>query len=983
MSHCGQISGNVRSIVLAAALMAATLTAPAAAQLQTGNLYGSVTDERGNAIPGATVLLTGGGAPQERKSDDTGAFRFIGLAPGSYGLVVARQQFTTMEYPDLSISVGHNAQVAVTLPSALNESITVTADAPLLDERRVATGTSITRTELEKIPTARDPWSLLSSVPGVLVDRVNVGGNFSGTQSSFVGPGTMGSQTVWSLDGMVITDMAAVGTTPGYFDFESFEDVQVTTGGSDASQATGGVAINMVTRRGTNGWRGSAHAYYADESFVSGLNLDSDELAKASASNRFRAQPAFKSGNRINRVQDVGAELGGPLLPDRLWAWASYTRPQTNLLTIDDYEDNTTLTAWNLKLNGQLTPANALTFFAWNDEKTKHGSGASPLRPPETTSNQSRFGKRPTALKLEDTQIFGSALYLDGLVSKVNGGFQLLPEGGEQAPYQDDGGVWHNSYFSYQSFRPQQQARVNGSGFFNTGRLSHELKFGAGYRVVEVSSLSRLPGGGMTFGSDGLLLVEREGKTRFRGKYTSAFLQDTLATRRLTANIGVRYDLQQGRNLATAVPANPAFPDILPAASYPGGDIGFQWSDAVPRLGLTWAVDEKRKTLLRASYSRYADQLDTFTAGWLDPLSFPQYMYFYTAAPGSPVLRREDLLGPTVGLTSGINPLTLGPLSSNGLDPNLRAPTVDEVILGVDHALLPELVIGLQGMYKHYTGLIDTERLVFDDPDPYSPESLATVGRKVRRDDYVPGPPVTSTRPDGQPYTIQYYVLRPGVSSRGGSFLENGDREQVYKALFLTLNKRLANHWMTRGNITWHDWRWRIPKGAETDANPSLLGGNLDGTLVISGRDIISSTQGGAYINSKWSYALSGLYQVAPDRPWGFNLAGSLNGRQGYPLRYVRRVFIPTLNIGRPSDLPTSSRIDAVRYPDVHVLNLRVDKEVRFKRTGATFGIDVFNALNSATVVRRQALLGQSNGDYVLEILGQRVYRLSLRFDIR
>jgi hypothetical protein len=286
-------------------------------------------------------------------------------------------------------------------------------------------------------------------------------------------------------------------------------------------------------------------------------------------------------------------------------------------------------------------------------------------------------------------------------------------------------------------------------------------------------------------------------------------------------------------------------------------------------------------------------------------------------------------------------------------------------------------------MYKHYTRLIDYQRLVFDDPDAYSPESLATVGRKVRRDDYIPGPPVTSIGPDGQPYTIQYYVLRPSVSSRGGIFLENGPREQVYKALFLTMNKRLANRWMMRGNITWQDWRWRIPKGSSTDANPSLLGGNLDGTLVISGRDIITSAQGNAYINSKWSYALSGLYQVAPDRPWGFNLAGSLNGRQGYPLRYVRRVFIPTLNIGRPSDLPTSRRVDAFRYPDVHVLNLRLDKEVRFKRTGATFGIDVFNALNSATVVRRQAILGGVNGDYVQEILGQRVYRLSLRLDIR
>ncbi len=41
------------------------------------------------------------------------------------------------------------------------------------------------------------------------------------------------------------------------------------------------------------------------------------------------------------------------------------------------------------------------------------------------------------------------------------------------------------------------------------------------------------------------------------------------------------------------------------------------------------------------------------------------------------------------------------------------------------------------------------------------------------------------------------------------------------------------------------------------------------------------------FINSTWSYSLNGLYQIAPDRPWGFNVAANLNGRQGYPLRYV------------------------------------------------------------------------------------------------
>jgi hypothetical protein len=983
MIYFEQRFGKTVRFLFLAAILAVVSNLPAGAQLQTGNVYGNVTDDKGTALPGATVILDGGGALQEQKSDAQGAFRFIGLAPGSYNLAVALQGFTTMEYPSLMVSVGRNSQVSVTLPSAVAESITVMTEPPLLDERRVATGSSIARPELEKVPTARDPWALLSSVPGVLVDRVNVGGNFSGSQADFVGPGSLRTQAVWSLDGMVITDMVAAGTPPGYFDFDSFEDVEITTGGSDASIATGGVSINLVTRRGTNGWRGSFHAYYADESYVSKLNFDKEDYAPASPANNFHAQPTFKAGNRIHRVQDIGAEAGGPLLRDHLWIWGSYTEPTTDLLTIDDYEDNTTTTAWNLKLNGQITPANSATFFAWNDEKAKKGSAASPSRPPETTWDQGRFGERPTALKLEDTHIFGSNLYLDGLASKVNGGFELIPEGGEEpAIFLDDNLIWHNSFIVYTSSRPQRQARLNGSTFFNTGSLSHELKFGAGYRVVEVSSQSRYPGGGIT-DFTGLAYIARDSYIRFRGKYTSAFLQDTLAAGRFTANLGVRYDRQQGRNLPTTIPANRALPDILPAVSHPGGPIGFQWTDVVPRLGLTWAVDEKRKTLLRASYSRYADQLDTPTAGTLDPLQVPQYVYFYTYNPGATVLRTEDFAGPSFAQTSGINPLTMGYLLSNAVDPDLRAPTVDEVILGADHALMPDLVIGLQGTYKHYTNLLDHRQLVFDG-DAYSPENLESVGRQIRPDDYAPGGTITAKGPDGQPYTITYYTLKPGVTSRGGSRLENGTREQVYKALFLTLNKRLANRWMLRGNVTWQDWRWRIPKQSVTDANRSLTGGNLDGTLVLGGRDFGSIGQGQALINSKWSYALNGLYQVAPDRRWGFNVAASLTGRQGYPLRYSRRVFIPGLSLGRPSDLPTSSRADAFRYPDVNVLNVRLDKDVRFNsHTGVKLGFDVFNALNAATVVRRQTVLGRNNGDYVSETIGQRVYRFSLRLNLQ
>ncbi|HXT51508.1 MAG TPA: TonB-dependent receptor, partial [Thermoanaerobaculia bacterium] len=251
-----------RALALAGALLLMSL--PAAAQLQTGNLYGTVTDQQGVALPGVTATLSGQGAPQIQVTNAQGQFRFLNLSPGGYALKAELEGFSTIDYPNISINVGRNTTIEVTLQAAVEDVITVTAESPLLDERRISTGATVASTELEKIPTARDPWAILQTTPGVLTDRINVGGNQSGQQSQYVGPGSSMDQAVWSVDGVVITDMAALGSSPAYYDFDSFEEMQVSTGGSDSTMATPGVSLNMVTKRGTNEWRGSGRYLKAE-----------------------------------------------------------------------------------------------------------------------------------------------------------------------------------------------------------------------------------------------------------------------------------------------------------------------------------------------------------------------------------------------------------------------------------------------------------------------------------------------------------------------------------------------------------------------------------------------------------------------------------------------------------------------------------------------------------------------------------------------
>jgi hypothetical protein len=979
-----------RVVAVAALLLLAGV--PGFAQLQSGNLYGTIADDQGAALPGVTVTLSGQGAPAVQVTDAQGRFRFLNLSPGSYRLDAQLEGFSSVEYPNITVNVGRNTEIEVTMNAAVEDVITVTAESPLLDERRISTGATVSQTELEKIPTARDPWAILQSTPGVLTDRVNVGGNESGQQSSYTGPGAAGDQSVWAVDGVVITDMAALGSSPAYFDFDSFEEMQVTTGGSDTTLATPGVTLNIVTKRGTNEWRGSARYFLADDQWQSDLSTSGIALGKdipGTALNE--TQGPFNQGNRIVSVEDYGGELGGPIVKDRLWIWGSYGMQQIDLLTIANVSDFTELETANIKLNAQLAPSNSATAFALNSDKVKIGRNAGPTRPQKTTWNQSKFGPDPTAWKVEDTHIFSSAFYLTGMYSVVNGGFQLVPQGGSERnspnTQWDENFVWQQNFLLYQTERPQEQLKADASSFFNTGSLSHELKFGAGYREAEVTTLTRWPGFGVelnfyqAYGYNyNQIELTRDALPAIKQEYTSAYLQDTMTFGNLTANVGLRYDVQGGENLAKTVLANPIYPQILPAVSYAGGDIGFEWKTITPRLGLTYALGESRQTLLRASYSQFADQLGTANGVAINPLYAATYVYFdYNDANHNGTADAGEVLlgGGPLAASGNFDPRNGGLLISNGVDSSLDAPVTDELLLGVEHALRPEFVVGVNLTWRNYHDIIDNERLVFSG-NPYSATNIDSIGRKHTRGDYQ-AKTVTATLPSGEVRTVTVYELKPGLTSRNGIFVENGDREQDFMGASLTFNKRLSNRWMVRGNVSWQDWEWNVPD-SELEDPTHFLGGGHDGDPVLQGSGTGSGAKGGVYINSDWSYSVNGLYQIAPDRPWGFNVAGNLTGREGYPIPYFRRV--PRNGIPGQANVQVSGS-DEFRNDDIHVLDARIEKEFTFSDVGLTLGVDVFNALNENFVLQRRHQLGIRQTNHVTEILSPRIFRLGARLSFR
>ena len=278
------------------------------------HIFGTVRATDGSVLPGVTVTLTGVGAPQTFVTDEQGNFRFLNLSPGTYTIKSELAGFGVTTRAGVSVSIGRNAQVDVELNPAVIDAITITAEAPLLDTRKAGTGATMTKLELQGIPTGRDPWVVLQQAPGVQMDRINIGGNGSGQQSNYVSKGTNSTQATWNVDGVNITDVGALGSSPTYYDFDAFDEMQVTTGGTDVRIQTAGVQLNMVTKRGTNDFSGSGRFLH-----TSG-DLQADPKVPEEAVSYLARL------NEINKVDDYGVEAGGPIIHDRLWLWGAYSK---------------------------------------------------------------------------------------------------------------------------------------------------------------------------------------------------------------------------------------------------------------------------------------------------------------------------------------------------------------------------------------------------------------------------------------------------------------------------------------------------------------------------------------------------------------------------------------------------------------------------------------------------------------------------------
>lgn len=973
--------------IAAAFVVLLGLATPAFAQVQGGTVSGTIRDEQGASLPGVEVTLAGSAERLSFATGTDGQFRFLNVAPGTYTVTVSLPGFATIVREDVRVVVGQTVDLPFSLKvAAVQESVTVTGESPIVDTHKLGTATNFTQDELARIPNSRDPWALLRTVPGIVMDRVNIAGNETGQQSNYLGKGAMGNQSTWTMDGVVITDMSATGASPTYFDYDAFEEIQVSTSNHDVRQPTSGVGLNMVVKRGTNTLHGTARGYFTN-----------DSLEAENVPDELRARGITpQSADHNEQIADYGFDIGGPIVRDKAWAWGSWTKQDIRLgRQAGRLIDRTLLKTINAKGNWQATSKDMISVLYFNGSKEKfgRGTGQAQREAPTATWNQGNYypeGRPHGLLKFQDDRVLTPNLFLSAKYAYYGTGFSLSPRGGLEGQTTRDAvnsttlGTTRGQFF----LRPQHTFNVDGNLFQNATGGSHDLKYGVGYRTTEAFAQVIWPGdkiqGRIESASTRVARLFREGAGNDRTRYVSAYIGDTFSRGRMTLDVGVRYDRQWGSALPSDTEGNGAFPDTVPGISFSGYDAPFTWNDVTPRAGMTYQLDASGRTLLRASVGQYVGQLGNSTVGFSNPSSqvgFADYPWIGDLnGNGFADPDEIDTSVDAITFGGGFNPLApTSVTSADRIDPDLKAPRTTAATLGIDRELMPNLAVAVAYSWNRTTRYAH-DPWIGVGPDDYELADTAAT----------PGGHLTGTLPDGQTFSALVYRPIPERVEAGGNgrIRTNFDGYSTrYQGIDFTLTKRLSNRWMARAaasfnNATQHYSGSNLVGGF---GNPTRTDGYIDtislGTPVPQADAVTDggqmyqmssgSGQGEVFINAKWMVNVNALYQL----PWNLEIAGNVYGKQGTPLPPV---LPASLGLDGTHNVLLFTQVDDVRLDDVWNVDLRLAKNIRMARGYVNLVADLFNVFNNNVALQRNRVVG-GTFNQLNQNLSPRIVRFGIR----
>jgi hypothetical protein len=1018
-----------------------------------GVIDGKVTDSSGAVVPGVTVTLTGDVLlqPLTAVSSATGSYRFPGLGTGLYALKFELAGFKTVVRSALRMELNANITINATMEvSQVQETVTVSGETPVVDLRDSSRTARLTQETLQSIPSARDPWVMIEQTPAVMMDRSNVGGSMSGQQSNFVARGAAFAQQKWNLDGVDITDMSATGGSPVYYDFDAFEEMQISTGGADVTMMTPGVGINLVTKSGTDKFRGSGRYYWTGERFES-VNV-TDELRKQGAS----------SGAPIQDIKDYGVEVGGPIKKGRAWFWGAYGiqnikvgvngffKPDASCQAVKanplSYDikavwdclntDLTELKNYNAKLAVAPFKNNQFSFFFNMAGKIRNARGADDLHPIESTTPQggvpgdaglgSPWWKTgmPKTYKWGDRHVFSDRFMVEAQYAHVGNNFTLdfhSPETADTQPSYErfaPAGLWGRSLTGTKYVRPTDSIDLTGN-YFLAGFLGgdHAFKFGGKIRNDVAHSESAYGAQAVdyfAYGNPSYVRVYRNSYSEYQLRNRNIYIQDTFTKKRVTVNMGLRWDYQTDESRPGTVPATPYFGQAtfngtftycrswsggtctatqvytttgqpfnqLPALNFTGaksfGTEGGGYTNWSPRVGLTYDLTGNGMNVVKFSYARYVAQAGTgdLSSTYTTTGSNSYVQYPWNDINGDKFMTPNEIVMIPTPLDWGgnydyANPGALAkPTGKN--DPNIKMEHTDEFIVSFDKALSNDFAVGASYIHRKTSDF--RQSVSTDSSFSVDPSRGAGVFNTANYTGPFTYTPAASACPAGASCSpVQYWT--PAVAYSYFIYTNNPAYYRIYDGFELTARKRMSHRWMANASYIYNNAPLYYPQGSYQ--NPTNIGPQNGGQYAPQ-----STTSGidNVYVNAKWSTRFSSAYQLPW---WDLGVAGFLNVRGGFPL--IKYVTTGSFNYTGTTTIASSGtsvyldEVGAVRLPSVTQLDLRLDKAVKFGRVRTTLSLDLFNALNANTVLAQRRQQNSSNANQISAILAPRVLRFGAR----
>lgn len=875
-------------------LFVLVIAAPLAAQTTTGSLQGKVADTSGAVLPGAIVELSSQaqiGGTNTATTDRNGEFRFQRLSPGTYSMKVSLDGFKTIIRDALRVEVGRTFQVDFRLEvGSINETVTVTAESPLVDASSTAVTTNYNAEVLKNTPVTRfSVFDMFQFTPGVSPSQIE-----DSTQQSAYGSNTNENQ--YQIDGTNITAPTSGQMWP-YPNTDIVEEFELIGVGAPAEYGNmQGAVFNVVTKSGSNNLRGLAN-WFSQYQGLTDNNTPSEPL------------PFHR-----DQFNDATMQIGGPLRRDRMWWFGSYQYRRDLFSETGTPPDLPTRDMQDRvfgKLTWQLTPTQTL-MIAYHNDHWRLPSTITVSTPHEASSMGKGHNPTPTAtwhVLLNDRTTF--ELRYGGFYnwSSNQGLTQDLTTPGvfDQGTSTSSVNVRNFSFSSKSPWLTTISTKMTRA--ITLGGQFHDARIGAQFQDGGNMTESVWPGGQRVTLNNGQPLFIEVRDPSFSGgamRTLGLFVDDGWSlTDRIKLNLGVRFDINTG--WIQDMPKLDAARNEIGSVEGIGDLVG--WTSWSPRVGVNVKLADDGSSIIRASYGRYYQGVTTNIYSALSPAQAITRRFGWNAATRQyDILQRET-----------------DPRGQFTVDPNLKQPYTDQYTIGIDHELFANLAVGASYVHKSardFVGRIDIA-------STWAPRTFA---------DPINGNSLTVFNRTSPPQNVRVQLTNTNTSTCAYC---TEDFRQRYDGLLLSLTKRMSHRWQAIGSLTIS--RVEGLHSGSSSGQSSAAGGfgddpndllNAFGLLGLD-RDFMWKLQASYILPAEVVLSTNWIWQAGRPYARKANVTRFADGTA--PSQGSFPIFL------EPRD--GSLRMDSQNY-----VNLRAEK--RFALGGAkrfTAMVDVINLLNADT----------------------------------